>query len=180
MKEKLAPILAVAAAACAGQQVTKSPEPKVEETQCETLKEALKTIGAEKDGLQPDGTFVYCETSEHDTTHPSHQDPSHLVLREAELGAMRGAVEKVCRDVAEARGCSTGEPTLSQNRMRVLDVDIKCPDSSQNSVCNADVKTTGHGHCVTTRGTNVFCIRAQADPDMVLENPLQPTAVEVE
>lgn len=162
-------------AACAGQQVTKPPEPKIEEAQCETLAEALKVIGAGKEGLQPDGTFVYCEESQHDTTYPLHQDPSHLVLRGAQLGAMSGAVEKVCRDVAEARGCSIGEPTPSQNRVRVLDVSIECPNPSQDSVCNTGVKTTGHGHCVTAQGTNVFCARAEADPRLVIENPLQPT-----
>lgn len=172
MKEKLAPFLAIAAAACAGQQVTKSPEPKVEEAQCNTAGEALRAIGAKKVELQPDGTYVDYVTSEDVTP--------NLAQRGAVLKAQRGAIRTVCGDVARAKGCRTGKETISPNKMRPFDIEIECPDVSRNSSCSTTVEVIDYGHCATPETGFYYPARVKADPKMVIENPPFTPAVEVE
>jgi hypothetical protein len=65
MVEKFAlvgPVLAAAALSCGGPQLKKPSEAEI--AQCTTLEQALKALGANEQGVQPDGSVVDCKVTQ--------------------------------------------------------------------------------------------------------------------
>ncbi len=155
------PVLAAAALSCGAAQLRQPSDAEI--AQCTTVEQALAALGAEKEGMQPDGSFVACRENDEELV-PSasggyvysegldfsdHFRPSV----DAYLTVIRLACEGALGE--EYKGCSVesaGEVDLKKVNLAALQMNppfyIECPNKvSAREACPPVAVESSFMHC---------------------------------